>query len=79
MKLYSTSIGLISLQAGFDSNVVNCVTCGAISPYQDGHENTNYSNLNDSTCADCMALRNLDNYQEELDPRTFHHLRWRSL
>ena len=29
MKLLSISIGLISLQAVFDSNVDNCVTCGA--------------------------------------------------
>ena len=30
MKLKSTLIGLISLQASSDSNVDNCVTCGAI-------------------------------------------------
>ena len=68
---------------GFTSRcscVFYAVPCAAFfSPYQDGHKNTNHSKLNDSTCADFMALRNLDNYQEEVDPRTFHHLRWSSL
>ena len=31
------------------------------------------------TCADFMALINLDNYKEEVDPRLFHCLRWSSL
>ena len=35
--------------------------------------------LNDSTCADLMALINLDNYQEEIDLTIFHLLRWSSL
>ena len=62
------------------SYVFYAVPCAAFfSPYQDGHKNTNHSKLNDSTCADFLALRNLDNYQEEVDPRTFHHLRWSSL
>ena len=30
---------------------------------QDGHKNTIHSKLNDSTCADFLVLRNLDNYQ----------------
>ena len=66
------------LQVG--AAVFYAVPCAAsFSPYQDGHKNTNHSKLNDSTCADFMALRNLDNYQGEVDPRTFHHLWWSSL
>ena len=66
------------LQVG--AAVFYAVPCAAsFSPYQDGHKNTNHSKLNDSTCADFMALRNLDNYQEEVNRRTFHHLRWSSL
>ena len=38
-----------------------------LSPYQDGYKSTNHSKLNDSTCADFMALINLDNYQVEID------------
>ena len=63
------------LQVGAD--VFYAVPCTPFfSPY---HKNTNQSKLNDSKCADFLALRNLDNYQEEVDPRTFHHLRWSSL
>ena len=56
-----------------------CVLCSFFSTYQDGHKSTNHSKLNDSTCADLMILINLGNYQEEIDPRTFHRLRWSSL
>ena len=54
--------------------------CAAsFSPHQDGHKNTNQSKVNDMTCADFLALRNLDKYQEEMGPKTFHLLRWSSL
>ena len=61
------------------SCVFYSVPCAAFfSPCQDGHKNTNHSELNDSLCVEIMALRNLDNYQKEVDPTTFHHLRWSS-
>ena len=44
-------------------------------PYQDWHKRINHSNLNGSTCPDFMALLNLGNYKEEVDPRTFQRLR----
>ena len=55
---------------------MHCVS--SFSPYQGGHKNTNHSKLNYSTCAD-LALRNLDNYQEEVDLKTFHRITWSSL
>ena len=62
------------------SNVFYAVSCAAFfSPYQDWHKSINHSKLNGSTCPDFMALLNLDNYQEEVDPRTFQRLRWSSL
>ena len=42
---------------------------------QDWHKSINHSKLNSSTCSDFLALLNLDNYQEEVDPRTFQCLR----
>ena len=56
--------------------VFYAVSCAAFfSPYQDGHKSTNPSKLNDNF----MALINLGNYQEEVDLRTFHCIRWGSL
>ena len=48
---------------------------GFFPPYQDGQKTINPSKLNDNF----MALINSDNYQEEVDLRTFHCIRWGSL
>ena len=52
-----------------------CLVQLFFSPDQDGHKSTNPSKLNDNF----MALINLGNYQEEVDLRTFHCIRWGSL